>query len=656
MKKKDHRKQNPGRCGGTGRDAESMYMEEADQGILKGQEAMKIPKVSDENKMTDRSSCSGQSSGNRLMHGRLWHGSALKDFGKELLSVSSLTLLMTASLFLTGCGQKQEAQVQLWEQIPGQESTASETAEEGQAQGAGTATDSKEASAGQEGGLTGQQETGDSEGGAAGQEAAEVGGDGTGQKTAGLPEMAGWTKAPVLSPSQWVNNRYAQDGTLLVDGMMETMEVSGAGYETVSAAVRSWWEKEEQEFSKAVEEYQQLVEDPEDRWPYFAGCYYHLETYCTRADSSVISFQCLHQAYSGGAHGSYWSDGVNFRVSTGKQLSFWDLSGDKQAFSDQTLALCLEQLDRIGEELYPDYESVVRERWQEEPEWYMDGAGITVVFTPYEIATYARGEVKITLPYQDLEGLLLPEFQMGTRAGMAVLPEEQEASLCLGKTGERYPVKMLAEDVNPEEAGFRRYSLQVGEQQQQLVEWDYLGAAYLIQREDGRSFLLFYGDYASEDYETHVYELTDGQIRRTQEPLGSATIQGNRLTPDVMELEVRVDALGTYRASAPYRLTEEGTLEVQQEWYHIVMGYGEGQGILTNKRELPVVMNGVHTMLPAGSRIRLTGTDLKSRLSFTLPDSGEEGEIHYTRPEDDWQIYIDGVSEYEYFDDLPYAG
>lgn len=587
---------------------------------------------------------------------RVWNGSGRTGLGKELLSASSLTLFITASLFLAGCGQKPEAPVQLWEQIPGQESTASETTAEGPEAGAGTDSDSKDVSASQEGQQTGQQAAGASEGDAAGQVAAEVGGDSTEQKTAGLAEVAGWTKAPVLSPTQWVDNRYAQDGTLLVEGTMETMEVSGAGYETVSAAVRSWWEKEEQEFSGTIEEYQYQVEDPESRWPDFAGCRYHMESYGTRADSSVISFQCLYEEYSGGAHGNYWAKGMNFQVSTGKQLSFWDLSQDRKAFSQKTLELCLAQLEeREADNLFPDYEDFVRQTWQEEPEWYLDGGGIRIVFSPYEIATYARGLVEVMIPYQDLEGLLLPEFQMGTRAGTAVFPEGQEVFLCLGKGGERYPVQIRMEERQPEEEGFRSYVLQVGEQQL-LIEWDRLCAAYLIQREDGRSFLLFYGDYASDDFETHVYEITDGQIRKTQEPLGSAMIRENLVTQDSIELGLRVDALGTYRAYAPYRLTEEGTLEPQQEWYHIAMGYGEGYGILTNQRELPVVMDGVHTILPAGSRIRLTGTDLKGRLSFILLDSGEEGEIYYTRPEDDWQIYIDGVSEYEYFDDLPYAG
>ena len=121
-----------------------------------------------------------------------------------------------------------------------------------------------------------------------------------------------------------------------------------------------------------------------------------------------------------------------------------------------------------------------------------------------------------------------------------------------------------------------------------------------------------------------------------------------------MELGTRIDVLGTYTAYSNYILAEDGTLHQEGEWYSIGSTYETH--ILTNIRELPVTVNGQKTVLPAGSKIRLTATDGKGLVRYQRIDSVEEGEIAFTREEDGWSVYIDGVQETEYFEDLPYAG
>ncbi len=53
--------------------------------------------------------------------------------------------------------------------------------------------------------------------------------------------------------------------------------------------------------------------------------------------------------------------------------------------------------------------------------------------------------------------------------------------------------------------------------------------------------------------------------------------------------------------------------------------------------------------------MKISSTDNVSWAKFLLLDSGEEVTV-YLKREENCTISIDGVSEYEYFEELPYAG
>lgn len=479
--------------------------------------------------------------------------------------------------------------------------------------------------------------------------------------------------APTFTRTVWIDNRYTDDGTLLVEGKFTGIEVSGEGYEAAAKAVQDYFAEKEKAFTDSMDLYEEAaLEDMQyavDFLGYSASAEYSVE----RIDSSVTSVKGFHYAYTGGVHGNYGSVGATFDAKTGAELSFWDLAKDKKAFAEATLDSCLTQVSAEYEEgLYEDYEEIIRSIWAEEPNWYLDAAGITVIFTPYEIGPYAMGEVYVTLPYQELADLMKSEYQMESVPGVALLKEGAAAAVCLEKaiSGEtnsekqnskKQTVKLHAEDSGTGGivSGFRKIMLEVGDKAECVAELDRLSSIYLLRREDGRSFLLFDGDMASDDYVTFVYEITDGDIQKVQETTVGTSIREAGVTLQGVELGIRVDAMGTYTAYGDYKMTENGTLEIAGEWMTIEPMY-EGQ-ILTVTRDLPVVVEGKKTVLSAGSRIQIVGTNGKDILRCcTVGDDTAadvlEGEIHYTRGENGWPVYIDGVNETEYFEDLPYAG
>lgn len=469
-----------------------------------------------------------------------------------------------------------------------------------------------------------------------------------------VQEAISWRKAPILSSTEWVDNRFADDGTLLVEGRFQTVEVSGEGYEKAADAIRIWNTKQEAAFVENVDLNEEYALDEVGISTNFYGYSSTVEVSAVRVDASIISLEGFYYDYSGGVHGNSAFHGATFDSQTGQQLSFWDLAEDKEAFSKVTLETALEQVtEEYADGLFEGYEAIIREIWETEPNWYLDGAGLTIIFSPYEIGPYAMGPVYVRITYQELGTLLKSQYQMGAQAGVAVLPLGEVAEISLNhETGEKGMVQLVRSE--EDYGGIYQYILKVGEQTKVAAEIDRLEHIYLIQKENGRTFLLFDGDMASDDYVTYMYELTDGQIQKTYESDGCAFICEGTVTTEGVQLGMRVDALGTYTAYGNFEITEAGALEPVSEWYDINSSY-EWQG-LTNIKDLPVVVDGQEKVLPAGSQFRIIGTNRNGILKYQLVESLEEGEIYYTTGEDNWPIYIDGINENEYFEMLPYAG
>ena len=187
---------------------------------------------------------------------------------------------------------------------------------------------------------------------------------------------------------------------------------------------------------------------------------------------------------------------------------------------------------------------------------------------------------------------------------------------------------------------------------EERFEW--LISCYLIRQSSRKTYLIFDTDYMSADYVTHLYELTDGEFRRASEPVGGACIE--TVNTDSVLLRETVNVLGTYWPKMEYSISETGELTRQEGLYYTEAFESQ---IMTVMRELPVLLDGQETTLPVGTRLRITATDNEGIAWFCTETDGQdlsgvEGEIHYTRQ--DYEIMIDGVSEYEYFDMVPYSG
>lgn len=437
----------------------------------------------------------------------------------------------------------------------------------------------------------------------------------------------------------------AEDGTTLLTITDYTLSVDSEGFDNLQAAFDNYHpgiveEDHQLLYTEAAEFYEM---NPE----FFRGYSSNYSATLSRCDSNLVSFRVLCSDYTGGAHGMYAYYGETYDVESGQQLLLTDIVADAEGFYPSAI-------DYINNALYEEYQDGLFAGYQSavetalspsnEPLWYMTSTGIVICFTPYEVGPYAMGAPEITLPYSECAAYLHSKYLPSDGELIAKVGLNQDISSLIGV---EQPVMIEAVDND-----WRLdISLVSGSSKASLGTFGYFHSAYMIRRADGRSFLFITCDYMSDDYVTYLYVITDGNPIIYGE-LPNMLLTGRSLSSKNIEMEVRVDALGSYRAFANFMLTPEATLTHDGDIYRI-----DSEHVLNIIKPLPVTINGVETTLDAGTQITITGTNLSNEIYFKVTTTEQTGTIHYTHEEPDtWIHLIDGISEYEYFEDLPYAG
>lgn len=463
---------------------------------------------------------------------------------------------------------------------------------------------------------------------------------------------------PQVTIDTETQERYADDGkTLLVEGSFDKVGIEGAGYEKVAAAVEQWSEEEKGLFAESMEALVKTAgQEAKDRGDEFIPYSTSQNVEITRLDANVISFRYRTNDYTGGAHGNYGYFGATFDAQTGNRLSLADLVNDKEAFKQKAVEYSLENLKGRKEELglFDDYESAVRQDWENSDglSWYLDAAGITVVFNPYEIAPYAAGSIYVTLPYSEFSEEIKEDYRNTGSCGVGAVPANTVFTVD-GADGVS-TFELSAEFTN-EDHWEQDVVLKRGNSEEKVDTFGWMSSAYLIRDESGKSFVVLDGNMGSDAFVTYVYDVTNGNMKKTDETDTGVSIDPSAVNVSSMRLRVRFNICGTYEGTAQYHLDSQGKLVRNEDTYAIT---SSPWSKLTVKSELPVEIDGKAENLAPGEMISITGTDGEKTLYFTAESSGKAGQIHFTRGTGDeaWKIYIDGVQDEEYFESLPYAG
>jgi hypothetical protein len=126
-------------------------------------------------------------------------------------------------------------------------------------------------------------------------------------------------------------------------------------------------------------------------------------------DKGYVVIDFLADAYTGGAHGNYSSLMFCLDVKNKKQLVLSDIvktdSSTLQGILERNLrkAYNIKATDALSTVLFDD---VIKPN----NNFYFNANGIAFMYNPYEVASYAQGQIVVFIPYSDLKTYLVPAF------------------------------------------------------------------------------------------------------------------------------------------------------------------------------------------------------------------------------------------------------
>ncbi|RYZ23453.1 MAG: DUF3298 domain-containing protein [Sphingobacteriales bacterium] len=146
-----------------------------------------------------------------------------------------------------------------------------------------------------------------------------------------------------------------------------------------------------------------------DRTAAFLNYYQGTRGYIKYNDNGYVVLEDFSDEYTGGAHGYYFSTTHNYDVTNNKELQLTDvLRADKLLLRTLLEAKYLKDHNLpIGS---PIKKHLFVDHLDASQNFYFNEHGIAFIYHPYEIASYAEGQITILLPYASVKNYLTPAF------------------------------------------------------------------------------------------------------------------------------------------------------------------------------------------------------------------------------------------------------
>ncbi|MBR5240193.1 MAG: DUF3298 domain-containing protein [Clostridia bacterium] len=128
--------------------------------------------------------------------------------------------------------------------------------------------------------------------------------------------------------------------------------------------------------------------------------YLNTGVYLQRADSRILSFLEQNDIYSGGMHPNHYYNTYNFDSVTGEEILLTDVITDMDILPELLSEKLIENYPDVVffEEELPEY---FAEYEPTDYRWTLDYQGLTVWFSPYEVASYADGFLNVKLYFEE---------------------------------------------------------------------------------------------------------------------------------------------------------------------------------------------------------------------------------------------------------------
>jgi hypothetical protein len=316
-------------------------------------------------------------------------------------------------------------------------------------------------------------------------------------------------------------------------------------------------------------------------------------------------------------------------------------------------------VDRLGAEneegaLFDTYPETVRQEFYEMdgPQWYVTTDELVLVFNQYDLASYAAGTITLSYEIENYPELFNDRIVYDGDSRISLLTAGTEKTGDFDRDGEKESV-YVSNSFN-----YDAYTSEL------LIRWNgvessfnfygNLSRAYLVETADQKVYL--YASYSEDnDYQVFYMFAFDGGSAALVDSVDNLGVYGDLPgSPEKMQLCSKVNILGSYQGIRTYQVGENGVPESLTSEYQIAPS---DWNTLTSALDLQVwVQNGDSeeaAYYPAGTTFTLRATDGETYVKAELED-GTLCKIYLE--EDDGEYTISGVSEYDCFEELPYAG
>ena len=414
----------------------------------------------------------------------------------------------------------------------------------------------------------------------------------------------------------------------------------------------------------ASEQLDYYYEDGEQPAVYTANNEYYLQ----RADNVVLSIRSDADEYSGGAHPNYGYGGYNFDTATGKELVITDVMTDISSLS-VILSEKINSKDEFADGFFGSLEEVLSEYTAEQFNWTIGYQGVTFCFSPYEIASFAAGLITATVYFDEYPELFNKKYTVAPESYAVTLSEWNDVEFDMNPSDGKKDTISAGLSYYTEEGSYKDISINLNGNEYTVEDVYAFSAEYYLVNSKGRYFVYLvphgFNDYTN----ILVYDLNGNEIKEAgnfeRTAFGSLvwedenedTHQAKLLfnNPTQFVLETTFDILGTYAADKTYTVNSEtGMPESTDEFYTIDKSF---PFVLTSKQAFNVkILPDMKTeLIKAGSEFTLLRTDGKTYVDAKL-DDGRECRIYVERNSTDYQLCINGIPEYELFEEIYYAG
>ena len=481
-----------------------------------------------------------------------------------------------------------------------------------------------------------------------------------------------------------------------------TLELDAETAKQYPALQRALVQMEKDETARAQQsiadlstEYQELTADWSD---YEGHMSESVKPHVMRADSRIVSVLCSFEDYHGGAHGYYYTYGLNYDAASGRELKLSDVVSKKAQFIERVRDKFEEKyandsymLTNAGEYLA----TLGDEEYASTP-WTMDSESITLFFAPYVLGTYADGAQEVSIYFDEAPELFTAKY-LDTCADYVIPLLPARSYEANAGDGKRVAIDVDF-DYNDEYGSYAREYV-IGNTRIRPEGYSYSSDSYIVVA-GGKHYLYTFSS-AENDYS--MLEVVDVDTKSLDESrtenagLGgvdytwdegdsydTSCLRGPAFTdPSDVALSRRLEVLGTTNGYRSCHVGADGYPAANDEFYTILTSFA-----IRAKKDLKldvVDASGKKTgtkIVPAGTYLFDMRTDGETFVDLQTIDASALGindesewkyfqiadrstdHINLTKPiyrvhidhSDGWPYHVNGVEEDSLFEGIMYAG